>query len=481
MRIGLFGLILLSPLPFGSVQPGSVLVIEIAAAILGLGTLWILYLDPDRLARPARAVFAACAALILLGVVQLIPLPPALYGWVDPSTAETRRRLAEILGTSPDAWFPASLSAPDTMDALLRLVAYVVLGLCAMVAIRSRPQVRQFAAVVVISGLFQALYGSYEYLSGHQHIFGFAKKYYLSDATGTFINRNHFASYLALTLPFALGILLGSARLERSRGTWKQRLIRLAHPDNLVRVFAAFSVFGIWTGIVLSYSRAGLAAATLATVLIGAALFRGKLTIWLLAAALLVPTAYLLYMDVQAPGERMASLGKDISSTGGRVAVWKATAKMGADHALVGTGYGTFEKAFPRYRPSTVRLRWDHAHSDWLEGFSTGGVAVPLLFLFVLFVVLRPVRWQLPVSLEVRTVAACAAAAIVAIAFHSAVDFCLRIPAIALLTACMVGVRVSLAAEAAAQQEKIRGPEPIARPAARSKPRWSHPPGRGDR
>jgi len=332
-----------------------------------------------------------------------------------------------------------------------------------------------------VSGLFQALYGSYEYLSGHQHIFGFAKRYYLSEATGTFINRNHFAGYLALTLPFALGILLGSTRLDRTRGTWKQRLVRLAHPDNLVRAFAAFSVFGIWTGIVLSYSRAGLVAATLATVIVGAALFRGKLTIWLLTAALLIPTAYLLYMDVQAPGERLAALGKDIASTSGRVTVWKATAKMGADYPVVGTGYGTFKKAFPRYRPSTVRMRWDHAHSDWLEGFSTGGVATPLLFLFVLVIVLRPVRWQLPVSREMRTVAACAAAAIAAIAFHSSVDFCLRMPSIALLAACLVGVRVSLAGEAAAQQRKISGPGPGPRPATRSTPPWPRPPGRGDR
>jgi O-antigen ligase len=479
MRAGLFGLILLTPLPFGSVQPGSVLIIELAAAVLGCGALWVLYHDTDALAPPAGTVLAACGALVLIGLLQLLPLPPSLYALVDAPTAETRRALAEILGTPPDGWFPASISAPDTTDALLRLVSYVVLGLCAMLSIRSRRQVRQLAFVVVISGLFQALYGSYEYLSGRQHIFGFAKRYYLSEATGTFINRNHYAGYLALTLPFALGILLGSARVGRTEGSWKQRLIRLAHPDHVARAFAAFAVFGIWTGVVLSQSRAGLAAAGLATVWIGAALFRGRWTIWLLAAALLLPTAYLLYMDVQAPGERMAELRKDITSTRGRVTVWKATAEMGADYPLLGTGYGTFEKAFPRYRPATVRLRWDHAHNDWLEGFSTGGVAVPLLFLFALFVTLRPLRWRLPVSSEVRTVAACAAAAVAAIAFHSTVDFCLRIPAIALLVACLAGVRISLAAEAAAQGLKLSGP--ASRPAARSMPPWSRPPARDDR
>ena len=41
LRFALFALVLVSPLPFGSVQPGAVLTIEIWAACLGALALWV--------------------------------------------------------------------------------------------------------------------------------------------------------------------------------------------------------------------------------------------------------------------------------------------------------------------------------------------------------------------------------------------------------------------------------------------------------
>ena len=171
--------------------------------------------------------------------------------------------------------------------------------------------------VIAASGTFQAVYGSVEYLTGHQHIFGYAKEFYVQQATGTFINRNHFASYLAMTLPMAMGVMLFGIR-EAPRGlSWRQRIVASMEPRHLAIPFAGLAIVAMWIGVFLSYSRGGLAAALLATAIVSFAATGGRARIVLLAL-LVLPAAFLSWKEVQAPGERLANLtvGSAIKRTG---------------------------------------------------------------------------------------------------------------------------------------------------------------------
>ncbi len=49
-------------------------------------------------------------------------------------------------------------------------------------------------------GSLEAAYGIFRYFYGYQKIFGFTKQYYKEDATGTYINHNHFAGFLELII-----------------------------------------------------------------------------------------------------------------------------------------------------------------------------------------------------------------------------------------------------------------------------------------
>jgi len=81
----------------------------------------------------------------------------------------------------------------------------------AAAALASRGAHRRILAVFFAGGVFQALYGSLEYLSGHQQIFGYVKRYYTDSATGTYINQNHFAGALEMALLVGVGFLVLSA------------------------------------------------------------------------------------------------------------------------------------------------------------------------------------------------------------------------------------------------------------------------------
>lgn len=441
LQWGVLALLFLTPLPFGSVQPGPVLAIELGAVVLGLGTILLIGLDDDARDAMPKLPIAVCAGVIALGIFQIVPLPFSVAEKFNP-TADLVRPLVPFLGGDRPPRVSWSVATPETTDALLRFVAYVLIGSAAAVAFDTERARRRFAFVLITAAVFQAVYGSAEYLTGRQHIFGFAKKYYLDSATGTFINRNHFATLLAIALPFALTLAIPPPVEHRPRG-WRERLIVLSKGPALVRLFAVIASATIWMGLLLSHSRAGLLSAVVgvAVVLVH---FRGtsaaRWTAGIGGGVLLL----LLTLELaQAPGERFFTLKDDLSSKAGRLAVWHDARSLVAARPLVGWGFGTFGSVFPTVQSADIDMRYDHAHNDWLEWTTDGGV-LSLLAALALFGF--AVRWG---NTPTR-------AALAAVALHAAWDFSLRIPAAAVATAAIMGLGFSSHGAAAATREKMR-------------------------
>jgi O-antigen ligase len=445
LRFGLFALLMLAPLPFGSVQPLAVLILELTAAALCGVASWGVVERPGLLTPPARRMLWPCLGLLAVGLLQLVPLPAAWIAWLAPATATAREATGALLAAKAAA-ARATLSAPDTLDALLRLASYVGIGLASAVALRV-PRLRQHAVLLIVGcAVFQAVYGSAEYVSGHQHIFGYVKKYYTDSATGTFINRNHFAAYLALCLPFALELLVqpGSKAAQRGVSGWRSLLLRLHEPAGALRVFGGLAAASIWAGVFFSYSRGGLAASLVGAAMLPVFLSRG-IRVKVLVAILIAPLALLvLWQDVRAPGERFLGDPEEIETLNSRLPVWQASLGLVRDYPLLGSGYGTFDAVFPNRQPAGVSNRWDHAHNDWLEAQVEGGLAASVCLLWLAWLCFapgaRPAHTEGP-----RYVVGLAAAraGLCAIAVHCLVDFPVRIPAIAVTVAVVMGLVAS--------------------------------------
>jgi O-antigen ligase len=439
IRLGLFGLLFLSPLPFGSVQPGALITVEMWALALGALAVVAIWLSPGLLSQDGKRLLIPAGLLVLLGVLQVVPLPRAFVDFLGSPAARSRELLAPLLPETFESWVPISFSAPDTVDAITRLVAYMLVGIAAAVSLRERKQLRMAVSVLAASAVFQAIYGAAEYVSGHQHIFGYAKKYYLDSATGTFVNRNHFAGYLAMALPLTLiGFVgRGGVRKADSIRAW---FVCLLEPRYLRRFLFAIAAFVIVIGIFLSNSRGGLAAAVLALTVyfLGASFNRRRLLALFLI--LLLPALFLSWQELSAPGERFLVDNKEMASLNSRLPIWRAALRMVPAFMPLGSGYGTFQGAFLLYQPPDTRSRWDHAHNDWLQNVVEGGIFGTLAVFAGVWLIARkawkargklaPTHWWYLNGLV---------AAIAAIAFHSLIDFSLRIPAVAALTAVLVG------------------------------------------
>lgn len=441
LQFGVLALLFVAPLPYGSVHPGAVLGIELTAAALGLGTILLIGRDEDARAAVPKIPLAICAGVITLGVCQLVPLPFSIAERFNP-TADLVRPLIPYLGRDHPPAVSWSIASAETTDALLRFVAYVLIGLATSVAFDTERSRRRFAFVLVTAAIFQAVYGSGEYLTGRQHIFGYAKKYYLDSATGTFINRNHFATLLAIALPFALTLAI-PRRAELQVQGWRQRLVTLSKGPALARLFAVLGSALIWMGLLLSHSRAGLFAAVAGAAIVFFHLRAMRAARWTAAIGGAVFLVLLTLELAQAPGERFFEVKDDLGAKGGRLAVWRDARALVAARPVLGWGFGTFESAFPAAQSADIDLHYDHAHNDWVEWATEGGLLALLSAATLL-------------ALALRRGDAASRAALFAVSLHAVWDFSLRIPAAAVATAATMGLGYAAHAAATTSRAEMR-------------------------
>ena len=442
LQWGVLALLFLAPLPFGSVQPGFLLTIELTAAALGLGT--ILLISRDEAARGAVPLtpLLICLGIVALAVFQIVPLPFSMAERFNP-TADLVRPLIPYLGLDHPPRVSWSVAVPDTTDAVLRFTAYALLGLTTAVAFDTERSRRRLAVVLVASGVFQAVYGSAEYLTGRQHIFAYAKKYYLESATGTLINRNHFATLLAVALPFALVLAIPKAHSGGAKRvlSWRERVV--AADGGLGRSLAVGAAALIWMGLLLSHSRAGLGAATIGAIVVLVP-FRGSRTARWTAAAGMIVLLGLLSLDLaQAPGERFLTMRDELEGKSGRPAVWRDASGLVAERPLLGYGFGTFESVFPLAQSADIDVHFDHAHNDWLEWTTEGGTVALVLAIALLLVTLRATFGAVKSDVFGWRFRTASRGAIVVFALHAVWDFSLRIPAVAVMAAVLIGSAVA--------------------------------------
>ncbi|MDA9286013.1 O-antigen polymerase, partial [Pseudomonadales bacterium] len=149
-----------------------------------------------------------------------------------------------------------SLDRHATGSQWLKTVSLFEVFFLAMVLVDSRQDLKKLVTALVLAGTFQAVYGSLMTITGTEYIWNQPKTASGGVATGTFINRNHLAGYLEMSLALGLGLLI--ANLEDNRAvSWRQFFRRivatLLGEKARTRVYLALMVIGL----ILSQSRMG--------------------------------------------------------------------------------------------------------------------------------------------------------------------------------------------------------------------------------
>jgi len=422
---------------FGGAAPASILLITMLALS---GTAMLVFLlwrgggDSWRaLSWPARAMVAF---FCLMPLVQLVPLPPAM--WQALPGRELAVDTLTVAGVA-DRWRPITLAVAPTFRTLLVFVWLAAL-LLATLQLPSRDLRRIFGLLLVL-GLLNVAIGVVQVVSNNALLVfhqGFAGRF----LTGLFANKNHTGLFIAMTFLFGYGALY-------ARHGWDRRNLAMVISVGLVLVIALLATF----------SRAGLmfglaAIAFLVVLSSGSRLSSGKR--YLLIAIPLAGVGLLALVAYTDLASRSVSRFGDVEADL-RWSIWEWSWPLVTRYFPVGSGIGSF----PAVYPSHEQLEWvfpsyvNHVHNDYLEQLIEVGIAAPVAWALVLAALWRPVRsaWAQRTSQSGR-LALIGAAALFLIAVHSAFDYPLRRPAIA--ATAMVALAAVLRIEG--RKSRLRAP-----------------------
>jgi len=432
-------LLVFAPLIRGGNRPIPLLVME-CAALLALAAIAMSGLRVRVRANTPPLLGWAIAVLLAWPLLQHIPVPFSLWASL-PGHEPYAQALAGV--ASPPAWHALSLHARATDYAWLAMLP--PLAIFAAVQGLGRRQVRRLATVFVGVALVEAVLGLMQLGAAPGSPLTFGNKFGGGMATGTYVNKNHFAALVAMALPMLVALWAGEVVPARDAHGDILR-VHPRHRDAKLAKRLMLSVFVVVLVVALLFTRSragtgsGLLAFSLAslTLVWNAGSREARAVFAIVGVAALLLAAYVGLTPVL---ERFTP--SELSENyAGRARL--AAASMGAalDFLPLGSGLGTFADVFPRYQAGTLGGFVDHAHNDYAEAFLELGLAG--LAAIVLLLAAYVMRWReilrRPPSRGLGSLQVCAGLGMLALIVHAAFDFNFHIPANALYFAFLAGI-----------------------------------------
>ena len=417
----LISIIVISALLFGSVYPWAIAVVAILTMISFIYFLWRGN-GHDTEFRDGKKIIFASLLLLAYPLFQLLPLPLSFLGAIHP-------KLKEVVTLSPDAplmFHSISLYPFATEKEVSRLFLYLAVFFMAAFGIRDEDEAYKVIRALVVFGFVLGVFGLIQHATSNGKIYWFwspiSRNTFLQ--FGPFVNRNHFAGFIGMIIPFSIGITFMSRSIEK-------------------KVMYAFLGIGMAIALFFTLSRGGIISFVTGLLVFSTVLFTQGISKRKLIPVVLfvvVLTAYLLFFGVSPVIEKFT---QSRGSNEARLIAWQATLSAFRDYPVFGSGFGTFQYIFTVYQPQGISLYWAHAHNDYVElllELGIVGTIIVLVFFVVVFGTIMKTNWK---GSELYLGAALLSS-IATIAVHSIVDFNLHIPSNALLFSLILGLAVSL-------------------------------------
>jgi len=429
-------LLVFIPLPFGGVEEWAIFGFEAAAAALLAVHIGTAKPSPDAIRAPIlfKILFAV---FIGIAVLQVIPLPLSVLKAVSPRSAEIHAGAA--VGAA--AWRTLSLAPNLSVYELLKYLSYALFAFVVFHSVRTKKQAEYLVLLMILAGVFQAVYGLVMLFGGSSEIFGWKNRWNQGSASGTFVNRDHYSAFLEMVFPLAVGFLLAKANFfSLKKGiSFREKILwfgqeRLGKAAILTLVSVVIGV-----GLFFSRSRSGILIFFLTVFLMAIALSaggrgvsgergRGQRARRAIRTITLAVLFTVVIIGVRPIIERFSLEG--IRSEA-RPVFYRLTMEMVRNFPLFGTGPGTYVYAYTMFEKKDLGGVLEHAHNDYLEvlaesGIAGGGCLILLAFGALGFVF---VKWMGRRDDFVRGIVLGCLAGVAAILLHSLADFSLRMPA----------------------------------------------------
>lgn len=422
----LVAMVLLAPLPIGGIRGFFFMLYAVIVAVIGLAYAVGLHRGHVRPRMPLSLLpvpVLLFGLVILWMLITMLPIGPlAAPEWLAlPPTVEATGRISIGVGV--------------TFGSMVRyLTGALFFVLVLQVSVERQRAVTLFR--IVFWGIAaHALFSLVALVFLGDVLVFLPKEAYFGDATGTFVNRNNFATFLAFGATMGVALMIGDDAEAGPRSGLSRILV--------VTGFYVAPLALIGLALVYSHSRMGMFVAALGAGLVAlVGLFKATgfrrvmsgtlIVVGILGGTLLANSGGVLF-------DRLGSVDRDADV---RLEVYRQTLDLIAARPLTGYGAGTYEDAFKAVAtdPISPDVIFDAAHDLYLELAAELGIPAAVALLLVVALpafacavagIRRKENWMIPTA---------SAAVIVVGAVHSLVDFSLQIPAIVLMLLFILAV-----------------------------------------
>lgn len=417
------GLFLLAVLYRGGNTDAAVIAFAYLATLLTLATIIVLRKRATRTRGPAVwLLLFGLALIVVMGVVAQFSISHE-YFLSLPGRAyyELVLALRQSHDTSTD--LPIGFDANRAQIALL--VALSALAIALSVMELTANELLALLGVFVILAVFQAILGVIQLGLGSPSFMAFGSAVGGRRAAGTFVNKNHYATFLAMALPLLLMRSVGrfSFFAHRTRDT------------KLRRAWWGFATAITAAALVSSVSRAGTTAgftvAVCAVLLCaGSARARGQRIAFLFIGAIALLVASFAGLELMLNSLAAGAFEQNIES---RRLLNQSTWNGAVAFFPLGAGLGGYALTFPRFQSEKFVGFVEHAHNDYLQIlFELGIVGGIVLVFFGLAWVFQATRlWSTRAQSSLANPASACLLGALAFAIHAWFDFPAHIPAVA--------------------------------------------------
>jgi O-antigen ligase len=382
-------------------------------------------------------------ALLFLIVVAWIMIQNAPWtpsAWHHPIWAMTAEALQQPIDGS------ISVNHDPTALGLLRLITAASVFWIALQLGRNPHRASYFVAGLVSIVCAYAIYGLINLSLAPQAIHWMGTTWSSGFVTSTFVNRNHFGTYVGMGLVAIAAIIFKLYRRELKLGGPLRFKIASVIETTFHRgaLLIAAAVVLLVT-LLLTASRGAIVATGAGLfVLVVLALggrnkaFSGRrelvLGLSFVAAIFLLVFGDLFFGQVAERG----------LSDQSRIAVYLITLRSIIDAPLLGYGYGTFYDVFPMFRDQSIDTGgiWEYAHNSYLEVFQGLGLLFGSALLACIFLLVSKC-FKGAIARDESTVPSVAASVACLVGIHALADFSLQMQAVTLTFAAILGVGVA--------------------------------------
>lgn len=434
-----------APLAFGTVEAWSLSIVEISTA----AAFFLFYLSAWFHKDSTLKVPGILPLVLLLGVIglQLLPLPVSVVKVLSPQTYAVYSPLFQV--GHEQGWLPLSVNQRAALHELLRFGSYGLLYVLTVQLLSDPGRLRKTAGMVVFLGSAIALLALIQNVGSPDRIYWLRKVPANANPFGPWINPNQFAGFMELVSPLAFGLFLFYRPRVRSSESFREKFVTFfTIPRIHLYLFLWFGAVLMVLSVFVSLCRGGIL-----SIIAGGVVFfflyrrkfpgRSSFIFLTLAVAVVLAISWFGWDII------LSEFNQKIDSAGhireGRLLLWKDTLALIRDFPLFGAGFGSFIHIYPLYKSFAGSLIYDHAHNDYLELLTDGGVVSLLLATwFVVTVLLH--GWKM---IRVRRdryavfIGIGAISGIVSLLVHSVTDFNLHNGAVGYYFFFLLGLLVA--------------------------------------